>query len=151
MSAGMFAAAEYFTAAVCAGVRTHFRRPEDATMTSGKLDEELRRISAITGAMAPGCILLCNESFAATNEREGWQLARNVVGAMLDCGVRVFFVTHFYELARSFYADQRDDALFLRAERQPDGSRTFRLTEGAPLLTSHAGTSTIWFSAIPGQ
>lgn len=138
MQAGLFVAAESFTAAVCRAIQTHFRRPEDATMTSGKLDEELRRMSAITDAIAPGSMLLCNESFAATNEREGSQMARNVIRAMIDCGVRVFFVTHFYDLANGFYADQRDDALFLRADRQPDGSRTFRITEDAPLLTSHA-------------
>lgn len=138
MQAGMFVAAESFTSALCPGVYTHFRRPEDATMTSGKLDEELRRMSAITDAIAPGSVLLCNESFAATNEREGSQLARNVIRAMLDCDVRVFFVTHFYHLASGFYADRREDAVFLRADRRPDGSRTFRLTEGAPLLTSHA-------------
>ncbi len=138
MQAGLFVTAESFAAAVCPGVYTHFRRPEDATMISGKLDEELRRMSAITDAIAPGSVLLCNESFAATNEREGSQLARNVILAMLDCDVRVLLVTHFYDLASGFYADQREDAVFLRADREPDGSRTFRLTEGAPLLTSHA-------------
>jgi len=29
------------------------------------------------------------------------------------------------------------DVLFLRAEHQPDGTRTFRITEGAPLPTSY--------------
>ncbi len=138
MQAGLFVAADSFTSTVCQGLHTHFRRPEDATMTRGKLDEELRRMSAIVDAITPGSMLLCNESFSATNEREGSQLARNVIRAMLDCGVRVFFVTHFYDLASGFYADMRHDALYLRADRQPDGSRTFRLTEGPPLLTSHA-------------
>ena len=43
----MFVAAESFAANVCAGIFTHFKREEDATMTSGKLDEELARMSAI--------------------------------------------------------------------------------------------------------
>jgi hypothetical protein len=48
-----------------------------------------------------------------------------------------FFVTHVYEFARSLFAEKREDAMFLRAERQADGKRTFRLLEGEPLQTSY--------------
>jgi hypothetical protein len=46
---------------------------------------------------------LFNESFSATNEREGSEIARRIVAALLDGWVKVFFVTHMYELARGFY------------------------------------------------
>jgi hypothetical protein len=36
---------------------------------------------------------------------------------------------------------QLDKALFLRAERLPDGRRTFRLVEGEPLPTSYGQDS----------
>jgi hypothetical protein len=49
----------------------------------------------------------------------------------------VLFVTHFFDLGHSLYLRQADAALFLRAERQPDGQRTFRILEGEPLPTSH--------------
>ena len=65
-------------------------------------------------------MLLCNESFASTNEREGSEIARQVVRAMLDRQIRVLFVTHMYDLAHGFHAQQLDSALFLRA----NGSRT---------------------------
>jgi hypothetical protein len=52
-------------------------------------------------------------------------------------GVRVFFVTHMFDLAQGFHARGLDDALFLRAERLADGHRTFRVIEGEPLPTSH--------------
>jgi hypothetical protein len=138
MQSGMFVAAESFAANVSAGIYTHYKRAEDATMTSGKLDEELARMSEITDAITPGGLLLCNESFASTNEREGSHIARNIIQAMLDSGVSVFFVTHFYDLARRLYADERHDALFLRADRQADGGRTYLLAEGEPLPTGHA-------------
>jgi len=141
MQAGMFACARSFRAGVCAGVFTHFNREEDDTMESGKLDEELSRMSTIAGQIARHSILLCNESFASTNEREGSEIARQVINAMLARQIKVFFVTHMYDLAHGFHAQQRDDALFLRAERQPDGSRTFRLTEGEPLPTSYGQDS----------
>jgi hypothetical protein len=141
MQAGMFAGARSFRAGVCNGVFTHYKREEDATMESGKLDEELSRMSAIAGQITRHSILLCNESFASTNEREGSEIARQVVRAMLRKQIKVFFVTHMYDLARSFHAQQPGNALFLRAERKPDGRRTFRLTEGEPLPTSYGEDS----------
>jgi len=142
MQSGMFVGAQSFRAGVCAGVFTHYKREEDATMRSGKLDEELARMSEIAGQITPGSILLCNESFASTNEREGSEIARQVVHAMLDKQIKVFFVTHMYDLAHGFHAQRLDTALFLRAERQqPDGRRTFKLAEGEPLPTSYGEDS----------
>jgi len=141
MQAGMFVGARSFRAGVCRGVFTHYKREEDATMERGKLDEELSRMSAIASQITRHSILLCNESFASTNEREGSEIARQVVRAMLRKQIKVFFVTHMYDLAHSFYARQPGNALFLRAERQPDGRRTFRLTEGEPLPTSYGEDS----------
>ena len=141
MQSGMFVGAQSFRADVCAGVFTHYKREEDARMESGKLDEELRRMSEIADQITPHCILLCNESFASTNEREGSEIARQVVRAMLDKQIKVFFVTHMYDLAHGLHAQQLDSALFLRAERQSDGRRSFRLLEREPLPTSYGEDS----------
>jgi MutS-like protein len=141
MQSGMFVGAQAFRASVCDGVFTHYKREEDAAMEGGKLDEELRRMSAIADQIRPAGLLLCNESFASTNEREGSEIARQVVRAMLDKGVKVVFVTHMYDLAHSLHAQQFDTALFLRAERQPDGRRTFKLIEGEPQPTSYGEDS----------
>ncbi|MGH2467273.1 MAG: hypothetical protein ACRDGL_06045, partial [Candidatus Limnocylindrales bacterium] len=43
---------------------------------------------------------------------------------------------HLYDLADGFYREGRPDALFLRAGREPDGRRTFKLAKGEPLPTS---------------
>ena len=137
LRAGMFAAAGSLTASVCSGVFTHFKREEDATMEKGKLDTELERMSAIADRIRPGGLLLCNESFASTNEREGSQIAREIIRALAEAGIRIVFVTHLYDLAESCYAGNTGRALFLRAQREPDGSRTFRLPEGKPLPTSY--------------
>ena len=136
MQAGMFVAAESFTASVSAGIFTHFKREEDATMEQGKLDEELARMSTITSQISPGSLLLCNESFASTNEREGSEIARQVIRALTEAGIRIVFVTHMYDLAGPCYAEHEPGTLFLRAERQPGGHRTFRLLPGEPLPTS---------------
>lgn len=137
MQCGMFVAAERFRANVCDGVFTHYKREEDATMESGKLDEELSRMNTIVDAITSNALLLCNESFASTNEREGSEIARQVIRAMLEAGIKVLVVTHLFDLARGFYLQGAETALFLRAERHPDGKRTFRLAEGEPFPTSY--------------
>jgi hypothetical protein len=141
MQAGMFVTAEAFTANVRSGIFTHFTREEDATLTHGKLDEELTRMSTLVDHINPASLLLCNESFASTNELEGSQLARHIIDAMIDSGVKVFLVTHLYDLAHSLHARRNPAHMFLRAERRPDGGRTFRLLPGEPEPTSHGQDS----------
>ncbi len=141
MQAGMFTPARSLRANVCAEVFTHYKREEDESMEGGKLDEELKRMSQIAERIRPNCLLLCNESFASTNEREGSEIARQVVRAMTDNGIKVVFVTHLFDLADSLRRRQLETALFLRAERAPDGTRTFRVLEGDPLPTSHGRDS----------
>lgn len=137
MQCGMFVAAESFEGELCASLVTHYKREEDAALKSGKLDEELARMSKVVDHLAPDAMLLLNESFAATNEREGSEIARQVVSALLEKGIKVFFVTHLHAFARGLFEHASGQVLFLRAERRPDGTRTFRLLEAEPLATSH--------------
>ncbi len=137
MQCGMFVPAESFSASVCDGLFSHYKREEDSTMKSGKLDEELSRMSDIVDNLTANPLFLFNESFAATNEREGSEIARQIINALLEKGIKVFFVTHLYEFAHSFFDRRMGSALFLRAERQADGGRTFKLAEGEPLQTSY--------------
>jgi DNA mismatch repair ATPase MutS len=80
--------------------------------------------------------VLFSESFAATNEREGSEIARQIVFALMEKRIPVFYVTHLFEFARDAYERNMEQTLFLRAERQADGGRTFRIVEGRPLHTS---------------
>ncbi|MBE3560722.1 MAG: DNA mismatch repair protein MutS [Ktedonobacteraceae bacterium] len=137
MQCGMFVPAVSFSAHICTGIFTHYKREEDETMKSGKLDEELSRMSNIVDHIKPDALVLFNESFAATNEREGSEIARQIVLALLEKHIKVFFVTHLYEFAHGFYVRRLANALFLRAERLPDGRRTFQLIEGEPMQTSY--------------
>lgn len=137
MQSGMFVAAESFLANLCTGLFTHFKREEDKTMESGKFEEELKRMSAIVDYIKPNALILLNESFAATNEREGSEIARQIVSALIEKRIKVFYVTFLHEFARHFYERAADNTVFLRAERLPDGTRTFRLKEARPLETSY--------------
>jgi DNA mismatch repair ATPase MutS len=136
MQCGMFVPAESFSANVCDGLFTHYKREEDITMKSGKLDEELKRMSDIVDNITPNSMALFNESFSATNEREGSEIAMQIITALSEKGIKTFFVTHLYEFARKLYERGLDNTVFLLAERQADGVRTYKLVEGEPLQTS---------------
>jgi len=51
--------------------------------------------------------------------------------------IKIFFVTHLYEFPHAFFEQKMESTLFLRAERQTDGRRTFRLIPADPLQTSY--------------
>jgi DNA mismatch repair ATPase MutS len=136
MQCGMFVTAESFSAETCRSLFTHYKREEDAAMKSGKFDEELSRLSGIADSVGANSLVLFNESFAATNEREGSEIAQQIVHALLEADVKIIFVTHLTEFARSFWEEKMNTTLFLRAERQAGGRRTFKLSPGEPLQTS---------------
>jgi len=138
MQCGMFVGAKYFRANVCNGIFTHFIREEDATMTSGKLDEELGRMSVIADQITAHAMVLFNESFAATNEREGSEIARQIVNALLEADIKIFFVTHLFTFSEYFYHKEPRLVAFLQAQRQEDGGRNFKIVAGEPLPTSYA-------------
>ena len=137
MQAGVFVVAEAFRANVCDRIYTHFKREEDAAIERGKLDEELSRMSMIVDVLTPNSLVLFNESFSSTNEREGSEIARQILLPLLESRIKVLYVTHLFSLANEFHLAQMDSALFLRAERLSDGTRTFRIVEGEPQPTSY--------------
>jgi len=138
MQSGLWVPAEQFAASTCDGLFTHYKREEDPTQVSGKLDEELSRMSSIIDRLTPSPLILFNESFASTNEREESEIASQITSALLESGARIFYVTHLHEFQNDFFEKKKENVLFLRAERLGDGTRTFKLIEGEPLKTSFA-------------
>lgn len=137
MQCGMFVPAKNYSAEIRDSIVTHFKREEDIEMGSGKLDEELKRMSEIIDRINTRAMFLFNESFSATNEREGSEIARQITTALIESGIKVVFVTHQYEFANNFYEKKMPNALFLLAERLEDGTRTFKIKEGPPKQTSY--------------
>ena len=131
---GMPVGAKHFIFPVREAVYTHFKREEDSSIKSGKLDEELRRLDGIVSRMERNSLIMFNESFAATNEREGSEISGQITRALTESGIEVFSVTHLTTFATSFLGTE--GARFLRAERLSSGERTFRVHEGEPLKTA---------------
>ncbi len=134
---GMFVPAKTMSTRIFRGIYTHFVRNEDVTMTAGKLEEELARLSKIVDHMVPESLIFLNESFATTSEREGAMIAEDIVRAFFDNRVTCFFVTHIYAFAKKAFQEEREKTQFLQAERTGEGERTYRITEGEPGLTGY--------------
>ena len=87
--------------------------------------------------ITPGGLLLCNESFAATNEREGSEIARQIIRALPDAGIKVVFVTHLYDLADSFYTRYAGKAPVPARRAAARRAADLPAPEGEPLPTSY--------------
>ncbi|MBR6256681.1 MAG: hypothetical protein IKR23_04810 [Lachnospiraceae bacterium] len=138
MQCGLFVAAKSFKSAVCTSLFTHFTRREDSAMNSGRLDEELRRMDQIINNLGEDPLILLNESFATTTEKEGSDIAYGIIKALKEEGVRIFSVTHLLSFAQRMYEESKTDekVSFLCAEHLEGGKRTFKMIPHAPELTS---------------
>ncbi len=157
MQCGLPVAAESFASGIYPSFFTHFTRREDSAMNSGRLNEELKRMSQIVDRLEGDSMVLLNESFASTTEKEGSLIAYDVIRALTEAGVEVLTVTHLLTFAQRLYAECSGTAGFRRvegeeagtesaeppfrveffcAQRLEDGRRTFKMVQHAPELTS---------------
>ena len=83
-------------------------------------------------------MILFNESFQSTNEHEGSNIGLMVVNALLDEGLKVFVVTHMFDLSNELFDKYKDSSIFLRALRDEKGNRSYKLAIKEPLQTSFA-------------
>lgn len=140
MQCGLQVAAREFKSGIYTSLFTHFTRREDSEMNSGRLDEELSRMSEIIDNLGEASLILLNESFASTTEKEGSVIAYDIVRALAEARVKLLTVTHLLSFAQRMYEENGRDgdgrAEFFCAERLPDGRRTFKMIQHAPELTS---------------
>ncbi len=137
MQCGMPVPATSFRVPVYHQIFTHFTRRESEKMDSGRLQEELKRMSEMVGAAGPDSLFLLNESFASTTEKEGARIAEAILRAFYEKGITTMMVTHLYQLASELYGKKLPGTAFLTAERQEDGTRTYKMVPGAPSHTSY--------------
>lgn len=136
MQAGMPVPADSYSAPLVGHVRTHWSREEDGELAHGKFSDELQRMESIIRALKPDDLLLCNESFASTNESEGSDILAEVTAALVNAGVRVVSVTHLSTFAEAMAQRTDLSPCFLRAQRSTGTMRSFRLEPGMPLATT---------------
>lgn len=137
MQCGMPVPAAKFHSRLYSGIHTHFTRKEDAMLSRGRLEDELKRMSDIVSQITKDSLVLLNESFASTTEKEGSQIAYNVIMPLYEKGIEVMMVTHLHEFARRMYEKELENCKFLIAERKENGDRTFRMIPGKPHYSSY--------------
>ena len=124
LQCGMFVPATVYSNCLYDTVLTHFTRREDEQLNSGRLDEELSRMSRMIDKVTGHSMILLNESFASTTEKEGSLIAEDIVTAL-------------YEFARKEYEKDLSGAVYLTAERKETGERTFKMILHKPDHTSY--------------
>ena len=137
MQCGMPVPAYKFSAPIYKQIFTHFSRREDEHLSSGRLREELKRMSEMVSVAESGSIFLLNESFASTTEKEGAKIAKGILQAFYEKGISVVMVTHLFQLSKELYQQKLPGVEFLIAERKAEGERTYRMLPGEPEYTSY--------------
>lgn len=142
---GLFVCAKSFNSPLRKKIFTHFKKEEDSAMNSGKLDEEMNRMNIIVNSIQSDSLILFNESFSSTNEREGSEIFKQITKALIENNIEVFSVTHLYTYAIDFL--ENNDVLYLRAEHLAEsesnkingvnGKVTFKIIPGKPLNTAY--------------
>ena len=144
MQCGLPVAAVSYQSGIFPSFFTHFTRREDSEMNSGRLDEELGRMSQIIDNLGDASLILLNESFATTTEKEGSVIAYDIIKALNEAGVKILTVTHLLSFAQKVYGETEEaakegrasDVEFFCAQRMENGKRTFKMIQHAPELTS---------------
>lgn len=134
MQAGLFVAADEFTATIRTSLRTFFPADEDRELRHGRLDDELTRLAATISELQEGGIILLNEPLTSTNEIEASEIAAAVFRDLDKRGVTVIAVTHYTSLARELATS----GLSLRPEIFDNGDRSYRIVPSPPPQDSSA-------------
>lgn len=130
---GLFVGASAYKSKIFTGIFTHFPSAEDEKVHKGLLEVELSLLDQIIDAIKRDGILLMNESFATTTEKEGSLIADEVTRALRGSGITTVFVTHLFEYADALYREKSYDTIFYRAGRGEDGLRNYQIEEGRPV------------------
>ena len=129
-------------------IYTHYPTEEKLALGTGRFGDEAQRLRTIFEKITSDSLVLLNESLATTGMQEGLQVARDIVIAFRQIGVRAVFTTHLYELAEQVEAINRatpgeSDLFSLVASRPTIGLsenqlHTYHIEAGPPLGRSYA-------------
>lgn len=127
-----------YTCPIFNNLITHFPKGEDLLQDSGKLEEELTRVKHNLPLMTNKALILMNESFATTTEKEAAEIAVDIIRAFSLTTSTIFFVTHNYILLKN---RSKYEKLFLNNKKLKSlvtikgnsaGDRTYKIIEGEP-------------------
>lgn len=117
---------------------THFPKGEDVLQDSGKLEEELTRFRYDLPLIKNKALILMNESFATTTEKEAAEIAVDILRALSHTNSLIFFVTHNYILLKNRYkyeelfSNNKKLRSLVTIKGTSPGNRTYKIVEGEP-------------------
>jgi DNA mismatch repair ATPase MutS len=130
--------AKEYDCPVYKSIISHFPNDEDEALSHGKLAEEMTRFHDTLPLMKDNALVLLNESFATTTEKEGYEIIIDVLKALSKVRPSLFFVTHNFELLKNMQkvSMMLENNVHLRSLIAYPGSssidRTYTIIPGEP-------------------
>lgn len=106
-------------------IQTHFSVEESVETGRGKLMEELVRLAPMMEEHKKGSFVVINELFTTAANYDALIMGKKVLDHFIGLGCMGIYVTHLQELAQ-----EREGVVSLRAQRNEQGVRTFRIMRG---------------------
>jgi len=129
-------------------IYTHYPVEEQLELGTGRFGHEAQRLRTIFEKATRHTLVLLNESLSTTSMGEGVYLARDIVRALRQIGLRAVFTTHMHELAVAAAEINAqtpgDSAVFSLVASKPDGDLaldqgySYHIQPGPPLGRSYA-------------
>ena len=133
---GLPVASIYYKSPVFLNLVTHFPKGEDINQDFGKLEEELIRLKLNLPLVTNKALVLMNESFATTTEKEAAEIALDIIRALSTTDSTLFFVTHNYVLLKNrleyekLLSKNKKLKSLITIKGSSSSDRTYKIIEG---------------------
>ena len=114
---------------------SHFPKDEDLEKGSGRLGEEIERISKIVKQIDNNSLIVMNEPFVTTNPNEGLLIMQKTIKKLLTLNCNTLIVTHFLDIYSEFESNSNVISYILEIK---NNIRTYKVKKESPLDESYA-------------
>ncbi|MBN2851465.1 MAG: hypothetical protein JXQ23_01865 [Clostridia bacterium] len=116
-------------------IYSHFPKDEDINKGTGRLGEEVERISEVMKDKESNSLLVMNEPYVSTNPVEGLEILKMTIRKLLTLNKQAIIVTHYLEIYESFKENSRVKSYIMEIK---DDKRTYKIINSSPLNESYA-------------
>ena len=131
--AGLPVPAEKARLSLFKNLYTHFQRYDEDLKNEGQLDTELAEMEKIVYSADRNSLILMNESFSSTGQKDAKQIACDVLSALCHVGAKVIYVTHITDMrerlreAGHIGEFEKENINLYKTGRKEDGSPSFKM------------------------
>ena len=130
---GLPVPAEKARLSVFKNLYTHFQRYDEDLKNEGQLDTELAEMEKIVYSADKNSLVLMNESFSSTGQKDAKQIASDILSAFCHVGAKVVYVTHITDMRERLREGghigdlEKENINLYRTGQKDDGSPSFKL------------------------